>query len=86
MFRWSGCRVRRRRDRGSAETWAGSSRTRRTSSAVFAGHQSGQYSATATCALSISIASCQSSSAMPASSRHSGAIRLAPIAKPMCAL
>jgi hypothetical protein len=32
----------------------------------------------------MSIASCQSSSAMPASSRHSGAIRLAPIAKRIC--
>ena len=41
--RWSGCRVRRRRDRGSAETWAGSSRTRRISSRVSAGHHSGQY-------------------------------------------
>jgi hypothetical protein len=53
------------------------------SSRVSAGHQSGPYSATATWAFSISIASCQSSSAMPASSRHSGAIRLAPIAKAM---
>jgi hypothetical protein len=33
---------------------------------------------------SVPIASCQSSSAMPASSRHTGAVRLAPIAKPMC--
>ena len=32
--RWSGCRVRRRRDRGSAETCSGSSRTRRISSRV----------------------------------------------------
>jgi hypothetical protein len=32
----------------------------------------------------MSIASCQSSSAMPPSNRHSGAIRLAPIAKLMC--
>ena len=79
--RWSGCSVRRRRDRGSAETWAGSSATRRISSRVSAGHQSGQYSATATWAPSISIASCQASSAIPASSRHSGAILLAPIAK-----
>ena len=37
MSRWSGCRVRRRRDRGSAETWAGSSATRRISSRVLAG-------------------------------------------------
>ena len=34
--RWSGCRVRRRRDRGSAETCSGSSRTRRISSRVLA--------------------------------------------------
>jgi hypothetical protein len=50
---------------------------------VSAGHQSGQYSATATWALSISIASYQASAATPASSRHSGAIRRAPIAKTM---
>ena len=48
------------------------------------GYQSGQYPATANWALSMSIASFQSCSAMPASSRHSGAIRLAPIAKLMC--
>ena len=38
---------------------------RRTSSRVSAGHQSGQYCATATSVPSISIAWCQSSSAMP---------------------
>jgi hypothetical protein len=33
---------------------------------------------------SVPIASCQSSSAIPASSRHSDAVRLAPIAKLVC--
>ena len=44
---------------------------------MVAGHQSGQYGATATRAPSMSIASVQSVSAMPSSRRHSGAMRKA---------
>ncbi|MGH8921499.1 MAG: hypothetical protein ACRD0H_24710 [Actinomycetes bacterium] len=57
-----------------------SRRTRRISSRVAAGHQSGHHEATATCAPSMSTASVHPVSGTLPSSRHSGAMRLAPMA------
>jgi len=75
-------RVRRRRARGRGRPGRGRDprRTRRLSSRVVAGHQSGQQSVTATWALVISIASARSSSVTVSSGRHSGAIRRAAMA------
>jgi hypothetical protein len=69
-------RVRRRRARGSLETGPACrlSRTRRITSRVAAGHQSGQYSATTTCAAGMSTAAVQPWSGTLSSSRHNGAV------------
>lgn len=75
--------MRRRRDPRSADTWAGSSRTRRISSRVSAGHQSGQYCARPTRAASISMASCRPRRRCRPAAATRTASRLAPIAKPM---
>ena len=81
--RWPGCRVRRRRDRGRQRL----GRVQQDPADQQPGVRGPPVRAVPgdrDLALSISIASCQSSSARPSSSRHSGAIRLAPIAKLMC--